>query len=76
MNIEPAVVHVPPRHEVLHAHAAHEKLRRVFGERPHTSFHDGLQAMAAWVRQRGARSSAPFEGIEIMKGLPDVWIRS
>ncbi len=76
MSVEPAIVHMPARHEVLHAHSAHEKVRRVFGERPHTALQDGLQAMALWVRQHGARSSMPFQGIEVMKNLPDVWRRT
>ena len=38
-----------------------------------TSLADGLARMAAWVRVHGARTSAPFEGIEITKNLPASW---
>jgi UDP-glucose 4-epimerase len=76
MQVPAQVEHLPPRHEVQHAHASHEKLRRVFGSHETTSLNDGLRAMAAWVRARGVRSSAPFENIEIRKNLPGVWAGS
>ena len=49
---------------------------RVFGERPQTPLEDGLARMAAWVREHGARPSAPFDGIEILKNLPAAWQRA
>ena len=73
MGVAPRIVHLPARHEVQHAHSSHDKIRRVFGRREPTSLDDGLRAMAAWVRQHGARSSAPFEGIEVTKNLPPSW---
>jgi hypothetical protein len=45
----------------------------VFGERPETTLDDGLRTMAAWVRERGARSSAPFRDIEVTRNLPAAW---
>jgi UDP-glucose 4-epimerase len=75
MGVEARVTHLPARREVHHAHASHEKLQRVFGRRGPVSLDAGLRAMAAWVKQQGARSSAAFEGIEIMKNLPAVWLR-
>jgi UDP-glucose 4-epimerase len=68
-------VHLPRRHEVLHAYSSHTKVRRVFGERKLTTLDEGLQAMAAWVRQRGARTSRAFEGIEVLRNLPAAWLR-
>ena len=73
MDVAPDVVHLPPRLEVQHAHACHDKVRRVFGDRSQTSLADGLERMAAWVRAHGARESAPFSGIEIAKNLPAAW---
>jgi len=29
--------------------------------------------MAVWVRERGARSTRPFDGIEITRNLPEAW---
>ena len=73
MRTAPAIVHLPPRLEARHVHAAHDEIRRVFGARPQTTLHDGLATMADWVRGHGARRSAPFEGIEILKNLPPSW---
>ena len=74
MNVEPTIVHLPPRHEVLHAHATHEKVRHVFGRRQLTTLEEGLRTMAAWVKARGARSSVPFQEIEVPKNLPESWL--
>jgi UDP-glucose 4-epimerase len=73
MGVPPAIVHLPPRHEVRHVHAAHDALAAAFGPRPQTPLADGLSRMAAWVRERGARASAAFGDIEIATGLPPVW---
>jgi UDP-glucose 4-epimerase len=73
MGVEPHVTYLPVRFEVHDAHASHEKIRRLFGRRQPTSLDAGLKAMAAWVREQGARSSAPFGAIEIAKNLPDSW---
>ena len=76
MGVEPQIRYLPARHEVTHAHSDHEKLRRVFGDRPLTSLDDGLKAMAAWVRAQGSRSTPPFKDIEVTKNLPAVWTAS
>jgi UDP-glucose 4-epimerase len=73
MGVTANVVHLAPRVEVQHAHSAHEKIRSVFGVRTQTPLEDGLAQMAAWVQGHGARHSAPFTGIEILKNLPPVW---
>jgi UDP-glucose 4-epimerase len=74
MKVVPTIIHLPPRHEVFNAHSTHDKVRRVFGERRSTPLPEGLEAMAAWVRRRGAHSSAPLEGIEVRKNLPKAWL--
>ena len=73
MGVAPGIEHLEGRHEVQHAHSSHEKARRVFGARPKTSLEEGLARMAAWVREHGARTSAPFDGIEVTKHLPASW---
>jgi UDP-glucose 4-epimerase len=73
MGVEPAVVHLAPRQEVQHVYAAHDKVRQVFGARPTTPLRDGLDRTAAWVRQHGARATAPFNWIEIERNLPASW---
>lgn len=73
MGVSPCIVHLPPRHEVLHAYSSHEKLRRVFGERRCHDLHEGLDRMAAWARQNGARSERAFANIEVRRNLPAAW---
>jgi UDP-glucose 4-epimerase len=73
MGVAPVIDHLDSRHEVQHAHSSHDKARRVFGARPQTPLTDGLERMAAWVRVHGARTSVPFEGIEITRNLPAAW---
>jgi len=75
MGAEAKVEHLAPRREVAHIHAAHDRLRRVFGDRPATPLSEGLAAMARWARAWGARAGAPFEGIEIERNLPESWRR-
>ena len=75
MGVERAVVHLAPRREVTHIHAAHDRVRRVFGSRPATPLPEGLAAMARWVRAWGARAGTPFEGIEVERNLPASWRR-
>ena len=73
MGVKPQIEHLEGRHEVQHAHSSHDKVRRVFGERPQTPLAEGLARMAAWVRAHGARTSPRFEGIEITRNLPASW---
>jgi UDP-glucose 4-epimerase len=73
MGVAPRIEHLPPRHEVRHAYSSHAKMARVFGRRETTPLDEGLRAMAAWVREHGARSSPAFGDIEIRKNLPEVW---
>ncbi len=76
MGVVPQVVYLPARNEVLNAYSSHDKVQQVFGQRPLHSLDEGLQKMAAWVKQHGARSSQEFEGIEVMKNFPKAWLRS
>lgn len=65
---------LPARKEVVHAHASHEKVRRVFGPPPRVwPLREGLERMADWARRAGARRSAAFDAIEIQRDLPEVW---
>jgi UDP-glucose 4-epimerase len=73
MGVTPDIRFLPPRHEVPHAYASHDKIRRVFGAPPGVSIEDGVRRMAAWARTHGARQSAPFPEIEIASNLPPSW---
>ena len=70
MGVAPDIVHLPARNEVQHAYSSHEKVRRVFGERRLHWLDEGLERMAAWVREHGARASQEFEGVEVTKNFP------
>jgi len=76
MGIEPAIIHLPPRNEVAEAYSSHEKVRRVFGDRPPYSLEEGLSRMASWVKGHGARQSREFEGIEVTKNFPKAWLET
>lgn len=76
MGVEAQVVHLPARNEVTHAYSSHEKVRRVFGERPLHSLEEGLARMAEWVKAHGARKSQEFDDIEVTKNFPKAWLRN
>jgi UDP-glucose 4-epimerase len=67
------VVHLDPRNEVKIAFSDHSRAESVFGSRPKVSLEEGIQSMAAWVRDHGSRESSIFEDIEISKNLPPSW---
>jgi UDP-glucose 4-epimerase len=73
MGVEPRIVHLPARQEVRDAHSTHELVARTFGARPATALEEGLRRMAEWARAHGARTGAPFDGIEVTKNLPSAW---
>jgi len=74
MSVEPNIQHVPARNEVVHAYSSHDKVTRVFEERPLYSLKDGLHRMAAWVKEHGARSSSEFDNVEVWKNFPKAWL--
>jgi len=76
MGVRADIRHVPARHEVVHAYASHEKVRRVFGAGSRdacVSLEDGIRRMAAWAKRHGSRESSAFSAIEISKNLPPSW---
>ncbi|MBK9127271.1 MAG: NAD-dependent epimerase/dehydratase family protein [Phycisphaerales bacterium] len=69
-------VHLPPRNEVKIAFSDHSKARRVFGDRPLITLHDGIREMAAWVREHGARESGVFKEVEVRRNMPPSWAQA
>jgi UDP-glucose 4-epimerase len=69
------VSHLDARNEVKIAFSDHSRAERAFGKRTKTSLPDGVHAMAAWVREHGARESCVFDGIEIHKNMPPSWAK-
>lgn len=72
-GLTPNIEHLPARNEVVHAYASHEKARTILGAKPGVDLRTGVQKMADWVRQIGARQVTKFENIEIVKNLPPSW---
>jgi UDP-glucose 4-epimerase len=73
-GVEPRVVHMPARNEVVHAFSSHEKVRAAFDPPPPLDLREGIGRMAAWVREHGAREPVDFVGeIEVARNLPPSW---
>ena len=64
---------LPERNEVRHAFADHSKATAVFGPTGATPLAVGLERMARWAREHGARRTPPFAEIEVAKNLPPSW---
>jgi UDP-glucose 4-epimerase len=69
-------LYLPARHEVMHTHASHEKARLTLGFRDRVGLEEGVAAMAAWVKQVGARAGKAFDDIEVDRNLPPSWRES
>jgi UDP-glucose 4-epimerase len=72
-DVAPQIKYLPPRNEVQHAYASHEKAKRIFGNRPFVPLQSGIERMAEWAKVVGARHSAPFKNIEVRKNMPPSW---
>jgi UDP-glucose 4-epimerase len=72
-GVEPRVVHLPPRQEVLHAWSDHSKVASCFGRRPCLDLAGGVGRMAAWARDVGPTDPVLFGELEISKNLPPSW---
>ncbi len=76
-GVEPEIVHLPARNEVVHAFSDHGKARRVFGETAPVPLEEGIARMARWVREHGARPPVDFAGkIEVDLNMPPAWRES
>jgi UDP-glucose 4-epimerase len=73
MGVDPNIQYVEARNEVWNAYSSHDKLKRVFGEYEPCDLAEGVQRMANWVKQHGARQSQEFSEIEVSKNLPPSW---
>lgn len=73
MGYECRITHLPARNEVKVAFSDHSKAERVFGTSQKKTLESGLQQMAAWVKEHGARESSIFGQIEIERNLPPSW---
>ena len=76
MRLPHRVKWLPRRHEVVHAYAAHDKLRCVFNPRPPTPLPDGLLRTVEYSLQLGAFEPTGYADIEIDRMLPPSWARA
>jgi len=74
MGVQPNIVHLQRRDEVVHAYSSHQKVWQYLGAEHGVSLTAGLACMAKWVRQCGARGIPTFQNIEISINLPQVWL--
>jgi UDP-glucose 4-epimerase len=65
--------YMPARFEVTHTHASHAKARALLGYQDRVGLDEGVTAMAAWVKQIGARAGKSFGALEIERNLPPSW---
>jgi UDP-glucose 4-epimerase len=75
-GIEPKLLHLERRLEVEEAYSDHEKARRVFGAGEGVPLAEGVERMARWAKQHGARQSKEFYDIEVRTKLPPSWAGS
>ena len=68
------VQNLPERNEVRHAFSDHSKATAVFGSTGGTPLDVGLERMARWAREHGARRTPRFAEIEVARNLPPSWL--
>lgn len=72
-GVEPEVVHLEARNEVVHAFSDHARFHEAFQPRPEVPLETGLARMAEWVRSQGPATPTVFRDIEIHDRLPASW---
>jgi len=65
--------YLPARTEVVHAYSDHAKAKRILGQGATVDLVEGVQRMAAWAQEVGARKSQGFKDIEVRRNLPPSW---
>ena len=72
-GVQPRIVHLPARNEVVHAFADHDLVSKHFKMRQPIPLRDGLARMAEWAKRRGSSQPIPFGDIEVALNMPDSW---
>jgi UDP-glucose 4-epimerase len=72
-GVVPEIIFLPPRNEVLHAYASHDKVNEVFGSRTPVPLEVGIGRMATWAKGAGPRSTPEYDGVEVWKNFPAGW---
>jgi UDP-glucose 4-epimerase len=74
MGVKPHIRHLPARNEVKYAYSSHDKVQKFFGVQEPVNLMDGVNKMADWVKEHGARKSQKFENVEVTKNFPSAWL--
>lgn len=72
-GVEPRIVHLPPRQEIMHAWSDHSKVSGCFGAQANLDLATGIDRMARWAQAVGPTDPTRFGEIEISKNLPPSW---
>ena len=72
-EVEPKLLHLEARKEVVHAFSDHGRVREVFAPPEPIPLETGIGRMAAWVRAHGPARPVTFSDIEVTKNLPRSW---
>ena len=72
-GVKPVIEHLPPRNEVEHVFASHDKVNRVFTPPHSLPLQEGLNLMAEWAKREGPMTPVTFDNIEIPLNLPPSW---
>jgi UDP-glucose 4-epimerase len=73
-DVEPDILHLDARNEVVHAFSDHSKMHSVFDCGDAISLQEGVDRMARWAREHGPCQPIEFPGkIEVAANLPPSW---
>ncbi len=73
MGSDQPVKHLEARKEVVHAYSAHDKVKEMLGYKTTVTLEEGIEKMAEWAKQAGAKKSKEFGNIEVNKNMPPSW---
>lgn len=72
-GVEPYIKHLRARNEVMHAYSDHGRAHQIFGKGSGVTLAEGINKMAVWAQEVGARKSQEFSHVEITEKLPEGW---
>ncbi|MDN5200241.1 NAD-dependent epimerase/dehydratase family protein [Fulvivirgaceae bacterium BMA10] len=77
MGAESSIEYLEARNEVVHAYSDHTKLKHVFQikDESEASLRKGLDRMAVWVKEQGAKETKIYTDLEISKKISSHWMR-
>jgi UDP-glucose 4-epimerase len=67
------IIHLPPRHEVRHAHSTWQKSVDILGFEHRTDLYEGMKKMWDWAKLQPKRPRQIWDSYELDKGLYPYW---